>query len=280
MNPIFVRFVIICLVFCGACSRAPKAKNLVAEIEFKAKVDSLSNAADGATAIFSGKTNLPPGSRIEMRFGLKSEPNGPGGSSRITVAKDGTFRSSRFGPFPPGEYEAEAVFDPRNQADEILRVVGENAESLKGPLIQEFAVGKIKWYVATSSISVMLGTVKDTQASIAKSKKELQETARKVVDLHDAVSQNYAQNDLGSWVTFARTFQPESAKIMKGLDAVRNKDMNWLACFEGHEAVRKLFFACVPPVGRNATGPEQKRINQAEEEWRAVADSVKAILEP
>jgi hypothetical protein len=278
MNHLFIRSVESCLVSCLLYCGTARTEDLVAEVTLEAQVENLADARAGATAVFSGKTNLPPDSQLVVRLASVSERNGPGGSTELKVGPDGTFRTERFGPFPPGEYRAEAVFNPRGQTDQILKIVGRNGELLKGPLLKELGIGNFKWTAVSCSIPVTLGNSKDAQASITKSKENVREIAKRLLALHDRVAAAYAQNDMANWVKFARAFNPEWQSIQDEIKSVRSKEENWVACVEASGAVNRLFSACVGPVGRKATGDEQARIDKAEEEWQAAADTLRALL--
>lgn len=91
-----------------------------------------------------GTTNLPTDTKLMLSV---EEPVQGGflGQTKCSVAADGSFSSEALGPtggLKDGLYIAEVVMPiSRVQPDDVRRIIGENGESLSGPLVENGAIG-------------------------------------------------------------------------------------------------------------------------------------------
>ena len=92
----------------------------------------------------SGKTNLPPGTKVMLSVEEKMD-NGFMGQSSCFIADDGTFESESFGPnggLSHGRYVANATMPiPAVQPANVKRIIGDKGEKLTGPLVEKGTFG-------------------------------------------------------------------------------------------------------------------------------------------
>ncbi|MHB0956283.1 MAG: SHD1 domain-containing protein [Pirellulaceae bacterium] len=92
----------------------------------------------------SGKTNLPPGTKLMLSVREKTE-NGFLGQSSCFVSGEGVFDSEAFGPssgLKDGRYVAEATMPiPAVQPAAVKQIIGNNGEKLTGSLVEKDRFG-------------------------------------------------------------------------------------------------------------------------------------------
>ena len=94
-------------------------------------------AVNGIVTI-TGLTNLPNNSNITVSFDIAGQKNANtylGISSDVTVT-NGAFTVSIIPPsiqeYTKGNYNVNLLFTPKNQTNNVLKIVGENGEKLSG----------------------------------------------------------------------------------------------------------------------------------------------------
>lgn len=110
----------------------------------------------GKRAKLIGKTNLPPGTEIELRVAERAGIGFKDGTS-CKVKENGTYSFSFFGPrdgLEDGLYVAKAMMIASDQSAPVKQIIGDKGQLMAGPLVQnsrresrvsvstEFGVGK------------------------------------------------------------------------------------------------------------------------------------------
>ncbi len=137
--------------------------NFLKNIELRSKASKLSSDGnvpsilaevqeqDGKISV-TGKTNLPPGTKISLGLDRWTEPKYHSWDSAI-VDREGNFHSQIFsfegGPLMPNDYELgiSVYCNKFNQTAEILEILGDGCSNLSGPSLKKNTGGTGGYYM-------------------------------------------------------------------------------------------------------------------------------------
>ncbi len=148
-----------------------------------------------------GNTNLPDGA--ELMVSLRGTSVDYGGDSKSRVS-GGSFKSERFSSddsgLPQGQYELSVSMSiPRLQSETVRKVIGEEGEHLKGPLVEGGVLGTSVHFEKPFSLkkegaivwAIDQGEVRraaDSKAAILREFTELEKQARAMAPFRDATA--------------------------------------------------------------------------------------------
>jgi hypothetical protein len=129
----------------------------------------------------SGKTNLPPGTKLMLSV---QEEIGGGfyGQSSCSVSDKGEFNSEAFGPsggLKDGRYVAQAMMPiPAVQSSAVKEIIGKNGENLTGSLVKKGELGvtvskQTEFGIGASPDAAQAERKKQTEIASAELKKKL-----------------------------------------------------------------------------------------------------------
>ena len=181
--------------------------------------------------IINGKTNLPPDT--SLMIGLEDAVTGESrGQTKTKVLSNCTFKSEALGPLSglkDGRYVASVTMPiARVQSDAVRRVIGNNGQNLKGPLVEKGTFGitvnaekrfSVGGKNAATTQTERLKDDLDRYMELSKQIKELYAQLEKVKKKGLLDDENNFAN-LREWGIFARKFRSDHAALQKRVDEI------------------------------------------------------------
>jgi hypothetical protein len=228
----FTAFLLMLFVSCIVCL----ARNINVSLSFQPELQT------NMQIVINGKTNLPPEMSLSIILGdaLTDEYKG---TTKTKVLTDGTFKSDPVGPtsgLDDGQYSISvSTLSASEQPDSVRKIIGDDGQNLRGPLVQKSAVGT----TVDAEKKLIVGgkdAIKNQAVRLHRSMVECKELSTEIEKLFSDIEKQlqddkYSLSNLHKWGVFEKQFQQNYVLLSKRLDSIKSfQGRTYLASFLGN----------------------------------------------
>jgi hypothetical protein len=234
MFKLLLNFTALILMLFVSCTVCP-AGNIIVSLSFQPELQ------PDTQIVIKGKTNLPTEMSLSIILGdaLTDEYKG---STNTKVLSDGTFKTDPFGPtsgLDDGQYFISvSTLIASEQPDSVRKIIGDDSQNLKGPLVQKSIVGT----TINAERNLIVGgkdAIKNQVIRLQRSMVESKEFSTQIEKLFSDIEKQllddrYSLSNLQKWDVFAHQFQQNYDMLSKRLENIKSSQSRiYLASFLG-----------------------------------------------